>query len=71
VPDRSRRAPHRSLERRLATAEIRKVQNPWLRLRLELPTHIERDVLERALALDFLAEARNLVMVGANAWARP
>jgi DNA replication protein DnaC len=30
------------------------------------PTSIERDVIERALTLDFLAEARNLVLVGAN-----
>ena len=56
---------HRSLERRLRTAEIRKFK-PMADFDWSWPTHIERDVLERALALDFLAEARNLVMVGAN-----
>ena len=30
------------------------------------PTKLERDVIERALTLDFLAEARNLVLVGRN-----
>jgi len=35
------------------------------------PKRIERDVIERALTLDFLAEARNLVLVGANGLARP
>ena len=30
------------------------------------PTKIEREVIERALTLDFLPEARNLVLVGAN-----
>ena len=30
------------------------------------PTSIERDIVERALTLDFLHEARNLVLVGAN-----
>jgi DNA replication protein DnaC len=30
------------------------------------PTKIERDVIERALTLDFLPEARNLVLVGRN-----
>lgn len=30
------------------------------------PTKIERDVIERALTLDFLPEARNLILVGTN-----
>ena len=30
------------------------------------PTKIERDIIERALTLDFLHEARNLVLVGRN-----
>jgi IstB-like ATP binding protein len=30
------------------------------------PTRIERDVIERALTLDFLSESRNLVLVGRN-----
>jgi DNA replication protein DnaC len=56
---------HRSLERRLRTAEIRRFKLmadfDWA-----WPTRIERDVVERALTLDFLSEARNLVLVGAN-----
>jgi Zn-finger nucleic acid-binding protein len=30
------------------------------------PTKIERDVIERALTLDFLPEARNLILMGTN-----
>jgi DNA replication protein DnaC len=30
------------------------------------PAKIERDIVERALALDFLHEARNLVLAGTN-----
>src|SRR5579872_4816296 len=30
------------------------------------PTKIDRDVIERALTLDFLSEARNLVLMGPN-----
>src|SRR3984957_11869660 len=30
------------------------------------PTKIERDVIERALTLDFLPENRNLILVGRN-----
>ena len=30
------------------------------------PTKIERDVIERALTLDFLPEARNLILMGSN-----
>ena len=56
---------HRSLERRLRTAEIRKFK-PMADFDSTWPTRIERDVIERALTLDFLAEARNLVLVDAN-----
>ena len=56
---------HRSLERRLRTAEIRRFK-PVADFDWSWPTRIERDVVERALTLDFLAEARNLVLVGAN-----
>jgi len=56
---------HRSLERRLRTAEIRRFK-PIADFDWTWPTRIERDVVERALTLDFLAEARNLVLVGAN-----
>jgi DNA replication protein DnaC len=56
---------HRSLERRLRTAEIRRFK-PMADFDWTWPKRIERDVIERALTLDFLAEARNLVLVGAN-----
>jgi DNA replication protein DnaC len=56
---------HRSLERRLRTAEIRKFK-PMADFDWSWPTRIERDVVERALTLDFIPEARNLVLVGAN-----
>ena len=56
---------HRSLERRLRAAEIKKFK-PMADFDWSWPAHIERDVIERALTLDFLAEARNLVLVGAN-----
>jgi DNA replication protein DnaC len=56
---------HRSLERRLRTAEIRRFK-PIADFDWSWPARIERDVIERALTLDFLPEARNLVLVGAN-----
>jgi DNA replication protein DnaC len=56
---------HRSLERRLRAAEIKKFK-PMADFEWSWPTRIERDVIERAMTLDFLAEARNLVLVGAN-----
>jgi DNA replication protein DnaC len=56
---------HRSLERRLRAAEIKKFK-PMADFEWSWPTRIERDVIERALTLDFLPEARNLVLVGAN-----
>lgn len=59
--DRSRR----SLERRLRVSGIKSFKAmadyDW-----SWPTKIERDILERALTLDFLHEARNLVLVGRN-----
>ena len=54
---------HRSLERRLRTSEIKKFK-PMVNFEWSWPTRIERDVIERALTLDFLPEARNLVLVG-------
>lgn len=55
----------RSLERRLRLSGIKKFKSiadfEW-----SWPTKIERDIIERALTLDFLAEARNLILVGAN-----
>jgi len=59
--DRSRR----SLERRLRLSGIKKFK-PMVDFDWNWPTEIERDVIERALSLDFLHEARNLVLVGHN-----
>jgi DNA replication protein DnaC len=56
----------RSLERRLRLSGIKKKFKPIADFEWSWPTKIERDIIERALTLDFLAEARNLVLVGAN-----
>ena len=56
---------HRSLERRLRVAEIKKFK-PMADFDWSWPKKIERDVIERALTLDFLAEGRNLILVGTN-----
>jgi DNA replication protein DnaC len=56
---------HRSLERRLRLSEIKKFK-PMADFDWSWPKKIERDVIERALTLDFLPEARNLVLVGTN-----
>lgn len=55
----------RSLERRLRLSGIKRFKHmtdfDW-----SWPTIIEREVIERALTLDFVSEARNLVLVGRN-----
>jgi DNA replication protein DnaC len=56
---------HRSLERRLRLSEIKKFK-PMADFDWSWPTKIERDVIERALTLDFLPEARNLILMGPN-----
>ena len=55
----------RSLERRLRRSGI-KAFKPMADFQWSWPTAIERDVVERALTLDFLAETRNLILVGRN-----
>ena len=59
--DRSRR----SLERRLGLSGIKKVK-PMADFDWNWPKKIERDVIERALTLDFIKEARNVVVIGGN-----
>ena len=59
--DRSRR----SLERRLRVSGIQKFK-PMADFEWDWPKKIEREVIERALTLDFIKEGRNLVMVGQN-----
>ena len=55
----------RSMERRLRYSGIKGFKTmadfDW-----NWPAKIERDVIERALTLDFLSESRNLVLVGRN-----
>jgi DNA replication protein DnaC len=61
IDERSRR----SMERRLRYSGIKGFKSladfDW-----NWPTKIERDVIERALTLDFVSESRNLVLVGRN-----
>ena len=61
IAERSRR----SLERRLRLSGIKKFK-PITDFEWSWPKKIDRDVIERAMTLDFLTEARNLVLVGAN-----
>ena len=55
----------RSMERRLRYTGIKGFK-PMADFDWTWPTRIERDVIERALTLDFLSESRNLVLVGRN-----
>jgi DNA replication protein DnaC len=55
----------RSLERRLRLSGIKSFK-PMADFDWSWPAKIERDVIERTLTLDFLGEARNLVLVGRN-----
>src|SRR5580704_14250159 len=55
----------RSLERRLRLATLKKFK-PMADFEWNWTTKIERDIIERTLSLDFLQEARNLVLVGRN-----
>jgi len=61
IAERSRR----SLERRLRLSGIKRFK-PMADFEWNWPTKIEREVIERALTLDFLPEARNLVLIGRN-----
>jgi len=55
----------RSLERRLRLSGIKSFK-PMADFDWSWPTQVERNVIERALTLDFLSEARNLVLIGSN-----
>lgn len=55
----------RGLERRLRRSGIKSFK-PMADFDWSWPSRIERDVMERAFTLDFLAEARNLILVGRN-----
>lgn len=54
-----------SMQRRLRDSGIKSFK-PMADFEWNWPTKIERDIVERALTLDFLNEARNLVLVGRN-----
>jgi DNA replication protein DnaC len=56
---------HRSLIRRLSLSGIKKLK-PMADFDWNWPKKIEREVIERALTLDFIREARNLVLIGGN-----
>lgn len=55
----------RSLERRLRMSGIKSFK-PMADFDWSWPTKIERDVIERTLTLDFMGEARNLILAGRN-----
>jgi len=61
ITDRSRR----SLERRLTLSGIKKFK-PMADFDWDWPSKIDREVIERALTLDFIKEGRNIVMIGKN-----
>jgi DNA replication protein DnaC len=55
----------RSLERRLRQSRIGRFK-PMADFDWNWPKKIEREVIERALTLDFIPEARNLILLGSN-----
>jgi DNA replication protein DnaC len=55
----------RSLERRLRISGIKSFK-PMVEFDWSWPLKVDRDVIERAFTLDFLSEARNLVLLGRN-----
>ena len=61
IQDRSRR----SLERRLGLSGIKKFK-PMADFDWDWPKKIDREVIERALTLDFIKEGRNVVLGGGN-----
>jgi DNA replication protein DnaC len=54
-----------SLERRLSVSGIKRFK-PMADFDWNWPKKIERDVIERALTLDFIQESRNLILLGRN-----
>lgn len=55
----------RSLQRRLRWAKIGRFR-PMDEFEWNWPTKIDREVIERAFTLDFIQEARNLILLGTN-----
>jgi DNA replication protein DnaC len=56
---------HRSLQRRLRLSGLKRFK-PMADFEWSWPTKIERELIERALTLDFVPEARNVILVGPN-----
>jgi DNA replication protein DnaC len=61
IAERSRR----SLERRLRLSGLKRFK-PMVDFDWSWPSKIEREVIDRALTLDFVPEARNVILIGAN-----
>jgi DNA replication protein DnaC len=61
IAERSRR----SLERRLRLSGLKRFK-PMADFEWSWPAKIEREIIERVLTLDFVPQARNVVLVGAN-----
>lgn len=61
VQERSRR----SLERRVQRSRVGRF-HPMTDFNWNWPTKIDRPTIERALTLDFIPEARNLILMGSN-----
>jgi DNA replication protein DnaC len=61
IAERSRR----SLERRLRLSGLKKFK-PMVDFEWSWPSKIEREVIDRAFTLDFVPEARNVILIGAN-----
>lgn len=55
----------RSLERRLRISGIKRFK-PMADFQWDWPSKVERQVIEGALTLDFIREARNFLLVGQN-----
>ena len=55
----------RNLKRRLQQARLGRFK-PMADFDWEWPKKIDRELIERALKLDFIGEARNLILLGAN-----
>lgn len=55
----------RSFERRLQRSHVGRFK-PMADFNWNWPTKIDRSTIERALTLDFIPEARNLILMGSN-----
>ena len=56
---------HRNLQRLMSQARIGRFK-PMADFDWNWPKKIDRELIERALTLDFISEGRNLILLGAN-----